>query len=54
MRRKLGSKIFFFKQNKFKQKKIKYKEIGLEKANSDFIVVWHPLPMSTLLKLITE
>ena len=46
--------IFFFKHNKFKQKKHKYKEIRLEKTNLDFIVVQHPLPTSTLLKLLIE
>ena len=46
--------IFFFKHNKFKQRKHKYKEIRLEEANSDFIMVRHPLSTSTLLKFLTE
>ena len=30
-----------FQHNKFKHNRNKYKEIGLEKSNSDFIVVRH-------------
>ena len=47
-------KNLWFKHNRFKQKNHKYKEIGLKKANSEFIVVRHPLPTSTLLKLLTK
>ena len=43
-----------FKHNKFKKKMEKNKEIKLERAKSDFIMVWHPLPTSTLLELLTE
>ena len=43
-----------FKHNKFKQNKDKYKKIRLEIAKSYFIMVWHPLPISTLLKLLTK
>ena len=34
-------KKLFFKHNKFEHKKHKYKEIRLEKANSDCIMVQH-------------
>ena len=36
------------------QRKHKYKKIRLEEVDLDFIVVWHPLPIFTLLKLLTE
>ena len=37
----IGFLKILFKHNKFKHKRSKYKEIELEKSNSDFIVVQH-------------